>query len=220
MSALNFDPADLASKPHIVPCSEWGAAPPKEQSALITPRFLIPHSMANANRVPETIYARELEIASQIARDTQHFHMTSDYLAPGGGADSGHQIMISSGGLLLEGRHGSASAILAGIPLPQGAQCYGHNQESAGWEHEGDHQHVMPTVPQLKASLTLTSWACFVYQRDSHEAIKGHRDFLPDICPGDAFYNWFPAYRDLVHQTVLLLRQRYHRGTDGIWRLG
>lgn len=216
-AAYRIEVAEFCGQPHIIPCAEWGAAPARATSPLITPRAYINHHTAGPNR-PLVLSRADQEAAGKaLARSIQRAHLDI------GDSDTGQHLTLTREGLCFEGRHGSAAAFLRGLPIPQGAQAIHWNGVSVGVEHEGLYTSEIPPRPLMVASLRLQAWACLVYGIDSTND-EGHRDVCKGVdataCPGDAFYSILPACRALVHEAVLLMRSRYHRGPDGIWRLG
>ena len=209
-----FDVESLGARPYshcINTCEDWGAKSAKEQAALTSPKFIILHHMNTQNRSP--LITNITKTAFQLARDCQANHMDNN-----GWADTGQQLTISIEGILLEGRHGSASAFLDGKEFPVGAQCEGFNSESIGIEHEGTYIDRIPGQAQLAKTINACAWICLTQDLDSHEAILGHRDKCSTQCPGDAFYQILPGIRDVVREVKLEMTKCYKK-ENGMWIL-
>lgn len=122
-----------------------------------------------------------------------------------GWSDSGHNFLNTTAGILLEGRHGSLSAVKQGqcVQSAHAAQDppkrAGGNQ-SPGIENEGDfttnsmNQKQWDSLVELCASLCSS---CSI--RPSN--ILGHRDFSDTRCPGE----WLYGQLDRLRQEVATL---------------
>jgi len=177
----------------IVPCSEWGARPPKRTPTTVEQalRVIFHHT---AGHHPEiSIPASESrEEAYAYARAIQHQHMAPGGLgAPNGGIDSGHNWLVCRNGLILEGRHGTANTISFGRMVAS-AHCVGQNDQ-IGVEHE--HAGVEdPTPIQLRASGWLMAWIARRYGRRHPLPMFPHHHYNSTACPGS-----LEGYMGAVH---------------------
>jgi hypothetical protein len=111
-----------------------------------------------------------------------------------GWRDSGHNFLVSRGGHVLEGRHGSISAVTAGKTV-ESAHCPGQNDQP-GVEHE----HAGPetlTALQKRASIALHTWICRSTGIPAREFYP-HADFGNTECPSAAVTRWLPELRAAV----------------------
>jgi peptidoglycan hydrolase-like protein with peptidoglycan-binding domain len=191
--------AGTVGRPSIVSTGEWQAQR-VESLPWITraPGYLVIHHTTHQN---SSDYS--LRSAHQLARTLQSNHLRN------GWADTGHQFTIGRGGHILEGRHGSLSALRAGNRFVQGAHAYGFNDHSVGIEVDGLYMSELPTQAQWQSLVHLSAYACQQYGV-AVEDIIAHRD-VPGAqthCCGDAFYARLPALR---HDVATVLG----RGTGG-----
>jgi len=173
----------------VVRTEEWGARPPTQSFEEQTPRFIVIHHTVTPNP-PDDASAGTLEGAKELARSIQSYHMDRN-----GWADSGHNFLNTTGGFVVEGRHGSLAAIQRGRCV-QSAHTIGAN-DSPGIENEGDFStHAMGAV-QWNSLVALCTFICDACQLDP-EAIRGHRAFDATECPGD----WLDAQLPRLQQDV------------------
>lgn len=191
--------AATVGRPSIVSTDEWDA---QQVGSLpwITraPGYLVIHHTTHQNSSDYSLGS-----ALQLARTLQSNHLRN------GWADTGHQFTIGRGGHILEGRHGSLSALRAGNRFVQGAHAYGFNDHSVGIEVDGVYMTEVPTQAQWQSLVHLSAYACQQYGI-AVEDIIAHRD-VPGAqthCCGDAFYARLPALR---HDVAAALG----RGTGG-----
>jgi hypothetical protein len=94
--------------------------------------------------------------------------------------DSGHNFLVTRGGFILEGRHGTVAAIKAGRMVVS-AHCPGQNDQP-GIEHEHIGTEAMTPI-QREASVWLHAWICrHCTIPPSH--IYPHKQFFATSCPG------------------------------------
>ena len=171
----------------IIPCSEWKARQPKGAIARTgKPDKAIFHHTAGhvPNSAPGETYAE----ACAYARSIQNYHMDSN-----GWNDSGHNFLVTRGGYILEGRHGSLAAVKGG-KMVVSAHCPGQNSEpGVEVEHTGSEKM---TAIQHDAAVWLFAWICEHCKIDA-KRIYGHRDFFATACPG-ALYGQLPNFRNDV----------------------
>ena len=151
------------------------------------------HHAVTPNRAPEAVWLQELNRAFALARQIQAAHQARRW------ADSGHHFLISRGGVIVEGRHGSHAAAQRGRVV-QGAHA-GVNRINArhfGIELEGTyHEQYLVTEPQWAALVEWCAWLAFWGGFDT-QRIEGHRYFKATLCPG-LVAERLPALRAAAH---------------------
>lgn len=194
----------------IYACEEWGAHPPRHAATRTRPTALVLHHMASPNRSPvvEAVAAREKAFA--VARRCQADHLAN------GWADTGQHFTITREGVVLEGRHGSLAAALAG-------QCVlaahaadpdtdAFENESWGTEHEGTYSTEAMPPAQWEASVKLQAWLALQCGLDT-ATIKGHRDTgCRTACPGDWFHAQLGRLRHEAHELKKAMLARHLAG--------
>ncbi|MFG2088736.1 MULTISPECIES: peptidoglycan recognition family protein [unclassified Spirillospora] len=178
-----------ADAPHVYTRAQWNARRPRRPAKVLDrpPDRIIVHHTATANSGD-----RSLGHAFALSRFIQDFHMDKN-----GWDDTGQQLTISRGGIVMEGRNRSLKAVRAG-DLAVGAQVLHHNGHTIGIENEGT--YTKKAVPgRLWDSLVeVCVWLCQSYDLDPSEAIVGHRDYNSTACPGDVLYARLPKLRRAV----------------------
>lgn len=189
----------------VIASSAWGAKSPKPGTfpfKKTVPRYVIVHHTDNQNP-PNDPSKGTMQGAIRFARNIQKFHMDTN-----GWSDSGHNFLNTTGGFILEGRHGSLDAVKKGfcIQSAHAAQDRGklaNGNQSPGIENEGNFmtfkmgQKQWDTLVELCASLCSS---CNI----SPANIKGHRDFSNTDCPGDWLYSQLPRLRKEVTAKLAL----------------
>ena len=186
--------------PRIYRCAEWGAQPinrafPTHEVAGIT----IHHSVT-ANR-PPLLGALERWWGARLARAIQRDHLAR------GWADSGHHLLLTRGGLVLEGRHGAAVSLLKGL-VPVGAHVgdVEVNKRWVGIEVEGRFDQRYAVTRQQWAKLVdLCAWTCTWGNVDSQQ-IQPHSHFKATACPGE-LRDRVGDLRHAVHDRKLAIRR-------------
>lgn len=175
----------------VVSCSEWGAKPPKAAISYVdAPNKSIFHH--TAGHVPNLSAGETYEEACAYARAIQHFHMAPGGLgAPKGGLDSGHNFLVTRGGYILEGRHGSLQAVRSG-KMVASAHCPGQNDQP-GVEHEHNGSEAMTPI-QRSASVWLHAWIARCCQIEPASLCQPHRRYYSTSCPG-SLAGGLPALR-------------------------
>lgn len=183
----------------VVTAEAWGARPPKSGTfpfQKTIPRYVIVHHTNNQNP-PNDTSKGTLEGAIKLAQNIQNFHMDDrDW------SDSGHNFLNTTGGLILEGRHGSLDAVKKGfcIQSAHAAQDPGklaNGNQSPGIENEGNFMTFQIGQKQWESLVELCVSLCDSC-KISPLNIKGHRDFSDSDCPGDLLYNQLPNLRKRV----------------------
>jgi len=175
----------------VVRTEDWGARPPTQSFEEQTPRFIIIHHTVTPNP-PDDASGGTLDGAKELARRLQ-----ADHMERRGWADSGHNFLNTTGGFIVEGRHGTLAAIQRGRCV-QSAHTVGAN-DSPGIENEGDFSIYEMDAEQWNSLVTLCAFICVSCHLDP-EAIRGHRDFDATECPGDRLYAQLPRLRQDVRE--------------------
>ncbi|MEB3191496.1 MAG: N-acetylmuramoyl-L-alanine amidase [Snowella sp.] len=180
----------------VITTSEWGAKPAKASFDKTVPKFIVIHHTDNQNP-PNDASKGTVEGGKQLARDIQKFHMNTN-----GWSDSGHNFLNTTGGILLEGRHGTLDAVKQGMCIrsahaaQQGNRLAGGNQ-SPGIENEGNFMTFNMGQKQWDSLVELCVSLCKSCNIDPKN-IRGHREFSNTDCPGD----WLFSQLHLLRQEV------------------
>jgi hypothetical protein len=159
----------------IISCNEWGARAPRGLIKRVgkPDRTIFHHT---AGHVPNLGAGERYDEACAYARAIQGYHMNGN-----GWNDSGHNFLITRGGYILEGRHGSLSSIAKGLMVTS-AHCPGQNdQPGIEVEHMGSDKL---TPIQRAAILYLHEWICRRCGIRPQDAMQPHRAFFATACPG------------------------------------
>jgi len=183
----------------VVTAAAWGARPPKSGSFPFDrtiPRYVVVHHTDNQNP-PNDPSRGTSEGAMQLARNIQNYHMDVNRWS-----DSGHNFLNTTGGFILEGRHGSLDAVKQGfcIQSAHAAQDPGklaNGNQSPGIENEGNFMTFQMGQKQWDSLVELCASLCDSC-KISPLNIKGHRDFSNSLCPGDWLYSQLPRFRKQV----------------------
>jgi hypothetical protein len=183
----------------VITTAEWGAKPPKPGSFPFKktfPRYVIVHHTTNANP-PQDASKGTIEGGVRLARNIQKFHMDNNRWS-----DSGHNFLNTTGGIILEGRHGSLAAAKKGecIQSAHAGQDPGklaNGNQSPGIENEGNFTSFQMVPTQWESLVELCASLCSA-GNISPQNIKGHRDFSNTECPGDWLYGQLPRLRKEV----------------------
>lgn len=198
----------LRSGIYVYSTSDWGARPP-EYSPFpeTTPTDMVVHHMDWPNRPLIADPHLALEEAFSVARRCQADHMDAN-----GWADTGQHFTVTRDGIVLEGRHGSLAALLAGHCIhgahAADADTGADDNNSWGVEHEGT--YTTETMPQAQWDASVKLFAALAYSCNLDTAtIKGHRDTgCSTACPGDWLEGQLDRFRVQAHQVKVGLLQR------------
>jgi hypothetical protein len=159
----------------IIRCEEWKAKPPKGTIVgLGRPERSIFHH--TAGHVPNISKGETYAEACAYARAIQNYHMRGN-----GWIDSGHNFLVTRGGYILEGRHGTVSALLAGR-MVDSAHCPGQNDQP-GVEHEHIGSEKLTPI-EREASVWLHAWIARHTAMSPATMMQPHQRFFPTACPG------------------------------------
>lgn len=187
----------------VVTADAWGARAPKSGTfpfERTIPRYVIVHHTDNQNP-PNDPSTGTIEGALRFARIIQKLHMDDNDWS-----DSGHNFLNTTGGFILEGRHGSLEAVKKGFCIQsahakQDPGKLANGNQSPGIENEGNFMTFQMGQKQWQSLVELCVSLC-----DSCNIsplnIKGHRDFSNTDCPGDLLYNQLPRLRKQVADKV------------------
>jgi hypothetical protein len=178
-----------AEAPHVYTRAQWNARPPRRPARVLdrAPDHIIVHHTATANARD-----RSLAHAFALSRSIQNMHMNNN-----GWDDTGQQLTISRGGIVMEGRNRSLRAVRAG-DLAVGAQVLHHNEHTIGIENEGTYMSKAVPGSLWRSLVEVCVWLCRKYDLDPSRAIVGHRDYNNTSCPGDVLYARLPQLRRSV----------------------
>jgi len=169
----------------VIPCSEWGAVPPKGAIPYTgkPDKTIFHHTAGHAlNTSAGETYAE----AIAYARSIQSYHMNHN-----GWLDSGHNFLVTRGGFILEGRHGSFAVVRAGKMIDS-AHCPGQNDQP-GIEHEHNGTEQITTI-QREASVWLHAQICNWTGILPSNCAQPHKKFFATACPG-VLANGLPGFR-------------------------
>lgn len=175
----------------VISAKDWGAVPPKEWPEETRPQYVIIHHTATPNP-PNDISLGTVEGGKEFARSLQSAHMQGF-----GWNDSGHNFLNTTGGVLLEGRQGSLSAIKRGSCVRSAHAGTDKANESPGIENEGTFTTYQMRSQQWNSLVELCVSICSSCNINPSN-IKGHRDFIETQCPGDWLYSQLPRLRNDV----------------------
>jgi hypothetical protein len=182
-------PAFRADAPQVYTRAQWNARSPKRAARILDrpPDHIVVHHTASANSRD-----RSLVHAFGLSRQIQKWHMDGN-----GWNDTGQQLTISRGGIVMEGRNQSLAAIRAKNHAV-GAHVLHHNQHTIGIESEGTYTSARVPRRLWDSLVEVCVWLCRAYNLEPAEAIVGHRDYNSTTCPGDVLYARLPELRRSV----------------------
>lgn len=178
----------------VIECKEWGALPPTVPAFNRThPKWVIIHHTHQPAEPQDCSSGTRLG-AIDLAR-----HIQNDHMKNRGWSDTGQNFLISTGGFVLEGRHGTVDAVRAGqcvrsAHAPRSPGKLAGGNESPGIETEGTFMTEEMSPAQWASLVELCASLCDALKLGP-AAIKGHRDFTDTACPGDWLYAQLPRLR-------------------------
>jgi hypothetical protein len=187
----------------VISAKDWGARPPKQWSEITRPQYVVIHHTATPNP-PNDVSDGTLAGAKNFARSIQKAHMDGF-----GWVDSGHNFLNTTGGVLLEGRQGSLTALNRGVvSVPPTLAPL--KVRVTRIENEGTFTTYQMNAHQWSSLVDLCASICSSCKIDP-DNIKGHRDFTPTQCPGDWLYRQLPRLRTEVRKRLDPSYQDYLR---------
>ncbi|MGW7223656.1 peptidoglycan recognition protein family protein [Streptomyces sp. NPDC054826] len=178
-----------AVEPDIDSTAAWNARAPKGTISVLQyrPSRIVVHHTASTN---STDHSRGQAHA--------HAHWVQDlHLDKNAWADTGYHFLVSRGGWITEGRHGSLQALRGGRTFVLGAHTSGQNDQAVGIANEGSyHAGAVPPDAQWDVLVTLCAYTCAQYGIPSAQ-IYGHKDYGTTLCPG-VYHDMLPRLREEV----------------------
>ncbi|MFD3627616.1 MULTISPECIES: peptidoglycan recognition protein family protein [Streptomyces] len=175
-----------AVEPDIDSTATWGARSPQGSISLLQyrPSRLVVHHTVSTN---STDFSR--------AQAHAHAHWVQDlHLDKNNWVDTGYHFLVSRGGWITEGRHGSLRALTGGRNFVLGAHTSGQNSQAVGIACEGAyHAGAVPPDAQWEVLVTLCAYTCARYGIPSAQ-IYGHKDYGDTLCPG-VYHDMLPRLR-------------------------
>ncbi|GAB2448849.1 peptidoglycan recognition family protein [Streptomyces incanus] len=176
-------------EPDIDTTAAWGARSPRGTISRLSyrPSRIIVHHTVSANT---TNFSR--------AQAHTHAHWVQDlHMDDNGWVDTGYHFLVSRGGWVTEGRHGSLQALAGGTGFVLGAHTSGQNNQAMGIANEGSYQAgATPPQAQWEVLVTLCAYTCARYGIPATR-LYGHKDYGDTLCPG-VFHDMLPRLRDEV----------------------
>lgn len=163
----------------VVPRADWiDVSARVVRHATGTVSGVVIHHSATANR--SVNWERERAAAIALARAIYRHHTEQN-----GWADIGYHLLISRGGLLIEGRRNTLGLLEQG-KIPVGAHCPSKNATHVGICLEGNFMDGVPTEDQLQVLATVIAeilWRNHIHGIE--QAVLYHRDVRQTQCPGE-----------------------------------
>ncbi|PWI09832.1 N-acetylmuramoyl-L-alanine amidase [Streptomyces sp. NWU339] len=178
-----------AVEPDIDSTRAWGARSPRGSISRLSyrPSRIIVHHTVSANT---SDFSR--------AQAHSHAHWVQDlHMDKNGWVDTGYHFLVSRGGWITEGRHGSLQALTGGSGFVLGAHTSGQNDQAVGIANEGAyHAGATPPQAQWEVLVALCAYTCARYGIPATR-LHGHKDYGDTLCPG-VFHDMLPRLRDEV----------------------
>ncbi|MFJ5559948.1 peptidoglycan recognition family protein [Streptomyces sp. NPDC093250] len=176
-------------EPDIDGTAAWGARSPRGTISVLRyrPSRIVIHHTVSTN---STDFSR--------AQAHAHAHWVQDlHLDKNGWVDTGYHFLVSRGGWITEGRHGSLQTLTGGTTFVLGSHTSGQNDQAIGIACEGAyHAGAVPPDAQWEVLVTLCAYTCAQYGIPSAR-IYGHKDYSSTLCPG-VYHDMLPRLRDEV----------------------
>lgn len=174
---------------HVIKRSQWGARPAGSLSPNPLGKSSTLYVHWSTGRFNDVVNRKDAKAA---VREIQAFHMDSDQLAPGGGADIAYSyVVVQARGklkraLILEGRlFRNVPASQLGANTGNGSVCVLMGQGE----------------PLLKGTVAALKQ---VYSHFPGTKLGGHRDVVSTECPGRDLYAALPRIRQAPKRKVML----------------
>jgi len=186
----------------VITTQQWGARPRSIQPQTDPQYIVIHHTAHKANPNPPNDDSRRTQAGGeQLARTFQRVHIDIN-----GWHDSGHNFLNTTGGFLLEGRHGSLAAVIRGNSVRSAharstpGKLAGGNL-SPGIENEGNFSNFQMVPQQWNSLVDLCAAICKSCNIDPNN-IRGHREFTATECPGQWLFSQLPRLRQEVRDRL------------------
>ncbi|MBD2521709.1 N-acetylmuramoyl-L-alanine amidase [Nostoc sp. FACHB-133] len=183
----------------VITTDEWGAKSAGSFDKTV-PKFIVIHNTDNQNP-PNDVSQGTVDGGKKLARQIQEDHMKRN-----GWSDSGHNFLNTTGGIILEGRHGTLDAVRKGMCIrsahaaQQGNRLAGGNQ-SPGIENEGNFMTFKMGQKQWDSLVELCVSLCNSCNINPKN-IRGHREFSNTDCPGEWLFSQLPRLRQEVAEKL------------------
>ncbi|MET9155959.1 peptidoglycan recognition family protein [Streptomyces griseoflavus] len=178
-----------AVEPDIDSTAAWGARAPRGTISLLQyrPSRIVVHHTVSTNSAD---FSR--------AQAHAHAHWVQDlHLDKNRWVDTGYHFLVSRGGWITEGRHGSLQALTGGRNFVLGSHTSGQNDYAVGIACEGAyHDGAVPPTAQWDVLVTLCAYTCDRYGIPSTQ-LYGHKDYGATLCPG-VYHDMLPRLRQEV----------------------
>ncbi|MEU7473876.1 peptidoglycan recognition family protein [Streptomyces sp. NPDC044984] len=176
-------------EPDIDSTTAWGARSPQGTIGLLRyrPSRIVVHHTVSANTSDPSR-----------AQAHAHAHWVQDlHLDKNGWVDTGYHFLVSRGGWITEGRHGSLQALTGGRNFVLGSHTSGQNDQAIGIACEGAyHAGAVPPDAQWGVLVVLCAYVCARYGIPSAQ-LYGHKDYGETLCPG-VYHDMLPRLREEV----------------------
>ncbi|MEH2194727.1 MAG: N-acetylmuramoyl-L-alanine amidase [Nostoc sp.] len=179
----------------VITTDEWGAESAGSFKKTV-PKFIVIHNTDNKNP-PDDVSQGTVDGGKKLARQIQEDHIKRNRWN-----DSGHNFLNTTGGIILEGRHGTLNAVKQGMCVvsahaKQDGNRLGGGNNSPGIENEGNFKTFKMQQKQWDSLVELCVSLCDSCNINPKN-IRGHRDFSNTDCPGDWLYGELPRLRQEV----------------------
>ncbi|MER6407179.1 peptidoglycan recognition family protein [Streptomyces viridosporus] len=176
-------------EPDIDATGTWGARSPRGTISRLSyrPSRIVVHHTVSANT---SDFSR--------ARAHAHAHWVQDlHMDDNGWVDTGYHFLVSRGGWITEGRHGSLQTLTGGTGFVLGSHTSGQNEQAIGIACEGAyHAGATPPQAQWDVLVVLCAYVCARYGIPPTR-LYGHKDYGDTLCPG-VYHDRLPRLRDEV----------------------
>lgn len=188
-----FDADEIYSK--IVKRSDWNASPPVSRFEIIDrPAFIVIHH----TETPPS--SGGLDQAKEVVKGIQKFHMAPEPQGRGW-SDIGYNFLNTVNGILFEGRSGSLAEAIKGNTVRGAHARTDAGNRSPGVASEGDFTTKAMNPEQWNSLVNICAALCQSCNIEPTR-IRGHRDFVPTVCPGDWLYNRLEQLQKEVAQKL------------------
>lgn len=183
----------------VITTDEWGAKSAGSFNKTV-PKFIVIHNTDNQNP-PNDVSQGTVDGGKKLARQIQE-----DHIERNNWRDSGHNFLNTTGGIILEGRHGTLDAVKQGMCIQSaharqdGNRLAGGNK-SPGIENEGNFMTFKMGQKQWDSLVGLCVSLCNSCNINPKN-IRGHREFSNTDCPGDWLFSQLPRLRQEVAEKL------------------
>jgi len=188
-----FDPDNVFKV--IIDRSAWGADAPTSRFEIVDrPTYIVIHHTAGSPS------SGGVGAAKVVAKRIQDFHMNPEPLGRGW-SDIGYNFLNMVDGTLVEGRNGSLAEAIRSNSVRGAHAGTDNGNRSPGVSSEGNFMTTPMNSTQWSSLVNMCAALCQSCNIDP-AMIRGHRDFVPNSCPGTWLYNKLPQ---LIKEVALKL---------------